>query len=325
MKQAIAANLVALLAGGADVADAQAPDAPDAPDAQYVQIQQQARTQMEEARRQLEEAARTIARSGANGNFDFDWDFSFSGNSLFDTAQIGISVADAGTGALVTNVTPGQGAEAAGVEVGDIILSIDGIDLTASDETPTAGLLARLRDVEPGDTVALSVERAGQTLLLDAETSEGPAWITSFGTPDDVFFRLPVAPAAAAPRVTMVRPSGEGRAFNLLLGFAGSRWADMELVTVSEQLGRYFDATEGLLVVSAPDDDAIDIRDGDVILEINGRVPNSPEHAVRILSSFDANETIEFTIMRDGRRQTVDYEIEDSSPAGDQPVLPSPD
>jgi hypothetical protein len=320
MKQSVAVSFVALLVIGADPGIAQEREERQA---QYFEIQQQARTQMEEARRQLEEAARTIARSGANGDFDFDFDYEFFRNSRFNSAQIGISIADAATGALVTRVTPGQGAEVAGVEVGDIIQSMDGVDLTAGEDSPTAELLARLREVEPGDTVALSVERAGQTLLLDAETSEGPAWISTYGTPDSAFRMLTVPPAAPAPFVNVTGPAGSARGLNVvsLLGFAGSRWGDMELVTVSEELGRYFDTTEGLLVVSAPDDDAIDIQDGDVILEISGRVPNSPEHAVRILSSFEANETIELSIMRDGQRQTVEYDMA----ADEDPVLPSPD
>lgn len=88
---------------------------------------------------------------------------------------------------------------------------------------------------------------------------------------------------------------------------------------MSEALGRYFDTSEGLLVLSAPDDDAIDIQDGDVILSISGRTPNSPEHAIRILSSFESGETIEFSIMRDGRRDTVEYTVPEQSAAFFQP------
>lgn len=88
------------------------------------------------------------------------------------------------------------------------------------------------------------------------------------------------------------------------LNFARSPWGELELVTVTEDLGRYFDTSEGLLVVSAPNDGAmdIDLKEGDVMLSISGRTPNSPEHAIRILSSFEAGETIELSIMRDRRR-----------------------
>ena len=46
-----------------------------------------------------------------------------------------------------------------------------------------------------------------------------------------------------------------------------------------------------------------------VILEIGERTPNSPEHAMRILTSFVPGETVEFTIMRNERRQSIDYTI----------------
>jgi S1-C subfamily serine protease len=89
----------------------------------------------------------------------------------------------------------------------------------------------------------------------------------------------------------------------------GGRWNDLELVTLTPALGSYFGATEGLLVVRAPDEPRIGLQDGDVILEIAGREPTSPEHAMRILMSFEPGETVSFSIMRRQRRETTQYVI----------------
>jgi type II secretory pathway component PulC len=329
-------NLAVSLAAVAGVGAALAQPADPAPrpgdDAQYIEVQR-ARTEMDNARRQLEEAARTIVTHVPNvAGFD---SLIVNGNN-FTTfgrqSQIGATITDADDGALVTNVTSGGGADQAGLKVGDVIQSIDGIDLNDGADGPSAQLRARLRDVETGDSVNIVAERGGDRVNLDIETQAGSGWFTAFG-PDsnelrlfssggngDGAYRVNVAPNADRPNVNVFRA----------LDFAYSPWGDMELVTVTEDLGRYFDTSEGLLVVSAPDDDAldIDIRDGDVILSISGRTPNSPEHAIRILSSFEAGETIELSIMRDRRRATVEYEIPARQnapvpPPAPVPVLPS--
>jgi S1-C subfamily serine protease len=83
----------------------------------------------------------------------------------------------------------------------------------------------------------------------------------------------------------------------------------MELVPLTEELGSYFGTDDGLLVIRAPNNDDLDLRDGDVILAIGGREPTSPEHAMRILTSFVPGETLEFSIMRRERRQSIQYAI----------------
>jgi S1-C subfamily serine protease len=87
------------------------------------------------------------------------------------------------------------------------------------------------------------------------------------------------------------------------------RWFNVELVTLDEDLGAYFGTTEGLLVVRAPGDAEMDLRSGDVILQINGRVPTSPSHALRILRSYEPEETVSMQIMRDRSRQTIEFTV----------------
>jgi hypothetical protein len=329
----LAVTLAAVTGFSAALAQSADPVPRPGEDAQYIEVQR-ARTEMNNARRQLEEAARTIVTQVPNvSGFD---SLVFNGNNFTTFGrqpQIGATITDADGGALVTNVTSGGGAEAAGLKVGDIIQSIDGLDLNDAEDGPSAQLRARLRDVETGDRVSIVAERAGDRVNLDIETQAGSGWFTAFGPGSnelrlfsgggdgDGAYRVNLAPNADRPNLNVFRA----------LDFAYSPWGNMELVTVTEDLGRYFDTSEGLLVVSAPGDDAmdIDIRDGDVILSISGRTPNSPEHAIRILSSFEAGETIELSIMRHRRRATVEYEIparQSASvppPAPPVPVLPS--
>jgi putative serine protease PepD len=80
-------------------------------------------------------------------------------------ALLGIIPTDAagGGGARVRSVESGTAAKAAGVQVGDVITAVDGVDV------PNA---AKLRSIisshKPGDTITLTITRSGSTKTLQA-------------------------------------------------------------------------------------------------------------------------------------------------------------
>jgi len=67
-------------------------------------------------------------------------------------------------GAFVVEVAPDSGADAAGVEQGDVILSVDGEAITSNDQ-----LGEIVRGHSPGDTIEIVVERGGEEQTLTAE------------------------------------------------------------------------------------------------------------------------------------------------------------
>jgi len=255
-----------------------------------------ARERMEEARRELEEAARAVAELSAGAGRAFVRMLPEFRGAV--RAELGIAIEDGDQGVRVTGVTPGGAAAEAGVAVGDVIVAIDGVELAGAG-SETRRLLAHLRDVEPGQNVDLRVLRDGETREIAVTTRE----------PEGMFALLGTEPGE---RIFMRGVPGEGP-MNLarlrLDRLLGGRWSDLELVALTEPLGSYFGTSEGLLVVRAPDDDATGLMDGDVILAIGGRTPTSPEHAMRILMSFEPGETLELSIMRRQRRETIEYVI----------------
>ena len=81
-------------------------------------------------------------------------------------ALLGVSAgpsADAEGGALVAAVEPGSAADAAGLEVGDVITSLGGDAI----EEPE-GLVAAINSRQPGDVVEVVVERDGRTVTMTA-------------------------------------------------------------------------------------------------------------------------------------------------------------
>lgn len=79
----------------------------------------------------------------------------------------------------------------------------------------------------------------------------------------------------------------------------------MELTTLTPQLGSYFGADRGVLVIHAPRHGILKLQDGDVILSIGGRVPASRSQAIRILSSYDPGDKIRLVVLREHRRLDI--------------------
>lgn len=233
------------------------------------------------------------------------YSFSYSGNR----ARIGVlvnTVANTDTdrlGAKIDGVTPGGPAERAGLKAGDIITRFNGMSLagvTSEDQEesgPGRKLIELVGDVDPGDTVRVEYRRGSDSKTASIVTDEqGEGFGMGFGDgPSFSRIELP----DRAPMALM-----ENNGFSFCFGDA---WCELDLVTLSPELGEYFGTREGILVVKAPTDSALPFKGGDVILSIGGRKPTSPAHAMRILRSYDVGETVSIEIMRHERRQTVSW------------------
>jgi hypothetical protein len=89
----------------------------------------------------------------------------------------------------------------------------------------------------------------------------------------------------------------------------GDSWCSLELVTLNSDLGEYFGTKDGVLVVRAPNDSTLPVKGGDVIVSIGGRKPTSPSHAMRILRSYEAGETVQIDVMRHQKRVTLSWTV----------------
>jgi S1-C subfamily serine protease len=63
---------------------------------------------------------------------------------------------------------------------------------------------------------------------------------------------------------------------------------------------------QGVLVVRAGANSPWKLQDGDVILAIDGREPDSAQHAGRILRSYQAGEKLALKVQRDRKAQTIE-------------------
>jgi putative serine protease PepD len=88
------------------------------------------------------------------------------------TAYLGVGIGDpaTGRGALIPEVASGGPAARAGIEVGDVVVEMDGKAVSDSDD-----LVARIRDHQPGDKVTLKVVRDGRERTVTITLGERTA------------------------------------------------------------------------------------------------------------------------------------------------------
>jgi hypothetical protein len=235
-------------------------------------------------------------------------------------------------GVLLSGVRRGSPADEAGLEAGDRILRFDDVPLDrplpeGEDEldgelAPTVARLLHLaRALEPGQTVRLTVERDGEEREVEMTARPLPGMtVTTFrmpggelrwdtilvwppgmrDTPPERFWRgQPGPPSPRRPEALM--PFG-------LPGF-GTGPLGLRLHDLNEGLARYFGRTEGALVLEAPEDGALALEAGDVIVALDGREVEDAAHAGRILRSYRSGEDIAVAVWREGREVTVEGRV----------------
>lgn len=264
---------------------------------------------LEEAERKMAEAAREIAELTTDrlpklAQIEKRIELLSS-----DRPRLGVTIGDRDSegpveGVRIMAVTPGTAAADAGFRAGDILTAVNDEALSAENSGDAAiRLLEFMEGVEEGDVLDIEYLRDGKvgTVEVEPRAVEMHAWEFR-GMPRD--FKMPKMPHELHVAPEALKRFGTFR-------WMGNAWGDMELVELNEGLGKYFGTGEGVLVVSAPKSDALQLEDGDVIQKIDGREPTSVRHALRILSSYQAGETLELEVMRDKRSRTLEVEMPD--------------
>ena len=266
---------------------------------------------LEEAERQMAEAARQIAELSSERlpqMREMERRFEFMSD---DRPRLGVNIGEERSdgpveGVKIVGVTPGSAAEDAGLRAGDIITGINDESMSAGAAgEATRKIFDFMEGVEAGDILAVEYIRDGKVGTVEVEPRAVQMRAYAFaGGPRD--FSMPAIPEIH-PGPEALEKFRQSYAFS----WPGNVWADMELVELNEGLGKYFGADTGVLVVGAPESDALQLEDGDVILNIDGREPTSVRHALRILGSYQPGESLEIEILREKKKRTLKIEVPD--------------
>jgi S1-C subfamily serine protease len=234
-------------------------------------------------------------------------------------ARLGLKVnlrarATDSVGAYVDAVTPNGPAAKAGIQSGDVITKVNGRSVLAGgraeggsdrESQPGLHLIELAARLEPNDSVPIEFRRGKERKTVTVVTADEPA-ISFEGQPGGrtMAFRY-FQPDAPDPMGMALGDSDLERHFGGGGQFLFGPLADLELAPLNPELGQYFGATTGVLVISVPKDSELGLRGGDVVTAVDGRKPASPSQLLRILRSYEGGETFKLDILRKQKRETV--------------------
>jgi len=177
----------------------------DAERARQSEEMERAREELSRAHRELREASREIAEAhraltGVGLTHEVVRHI-----NLGDRAVIGVVLGkESPEGVEIIGISPDGPAERAGLQAGDVLVSIRGENLGNNGGKAGRETLFRMMDeVEAGETLAVVVDRDGETLEFEvtAERREPSSWQTMIRIPD-----APMAPGTAGePHVIVER------------------------------------------------------------------------------------------------------------------------
>ncbi|HEV7716380.1 MAG TPA: PDZ domain-containing protein [Steroidobacteraceae bacterium] len=288
-----------LAAGGIHAADKVDVERADPADKSSSESKKELNAELEEAQQRLDRAANEVAALSTQIASDVADSVAAAFQYGPRRTVIGVQLAPGVSkdGAKVQAVSPGGPAEQAGIRAGDVIVAVNSTVVKGDDSAREVVRL--LRDVAPEGKVKVRVLRAGkpQDFEVVARPFDYRAFANRIDPPPG--FGIDVAPFA-----------GQIGPFNYSYGYRGEV-AGLELTTLTPGLGRYFGTDKGVLVVRAPASDVFKLQDGDVILDIDGRVPTNSSHITRILRSYQPGESLNLRVMRDRKALNIQVTLPD--------------
>ena len=272
-------------------------------DEQSRQDLEKARQEVEKARVELQKATRELARSMAKVEGDNPKVQYFEYMTDPKRAMLGVLIPDdfedgETRGVRLTAVTPGSGAEKGGLKAGDLLLSLNGSSLAAEGKTsPQKRMKDVMRKLKAGDEVKVAFERDGRQRSTTV-TTQAPEPLVMVPPLPILQEWLHGDEYAKGPMEAMP-----------WLGFRGPAIRGLELSKLDEDLGGYFDTTEGVLVVKVPKDGALGLKSGDVIQKIDGVSVSEPVTVLDKLRSRHEEQAVKLEVLRKGRKVDLEGRI----------------
>ena len=236
-------------------------------------------------------------------------------------AGIGVVLApnQAASGVRIAAVTPDSPAMKAGLRSGDVLLSVDGRKISAGGAEGVDSARHLLGDLKKGQLVRLGYAREGKTgeaavkaddihrmmMFNRGEYADAPTPRPGDDN-DDRHFRV-FAPEidAEIARGLPMRPCAAGsRDCAMPAMFEAFRWQGLNLASVDAQLGRYFGADHGVLVLSSGDD-LKGLQSGDVIEHVAGVAVKTPRDVMRSLREKSAGSRLNLDVLRDRKAMAL--------------------
>ncbi len=236
--------------------------------------------------------------------------------------RLGILVGADDDGYEILGVTPGSGAESAGLKRGDRVVAVNGRDVTGDDVTiPQA-----LEGAEVGATVPVTVERDGEPIELQIETSAPDhslrVFAHRFGDGGEAMAHseaLREGLEEMEREIIVMHERGDAPMVRFAPRLPGLfvLGGNSDLISNHEGLAPYFGTGEGVVVLRIDNDNPLTLADGDVVLSVDGEPIDRPVDLGRAMLEREPGETVVLEVMRNGVLTQLEGEVPQS-------MLPGP-
>ncbi len=246
----------------------------------------------------------------------FTWSFDGEGGYLgvqteeISKANLSKYALSSVKGVGVDSVVEGSPAQSAGLQKGDVIVRLNGEDITS-----TRKLTRLIGEIAPDHQARLTVVRGGAERELTVTVGKRPGprfeegsmlWSGPVGRIE--MPRMPDLPELRnLPRAEPhVFPPGAPEA-PLFFGFANRRQIGVGVTPLTKQLAEHFGVENGAMVNNVREDSPAaraGIKAGDVIVEVDGK-PIKGDFDISRAVSEKKEGSVVLTIVRDRNRQTI--------------------
>lgn len=266
---------------------------------------EQARQEVERAREELNRATRELARSMGRLDKDNPRAKFYEYMTNPKRAVLGVIIDDEANkddrGVHILAITPGGGAEKAGLKAGDVLLSLNGESLAAKgDQRPEHRLRDVLGKLEAGAELKAEYERDGKRSKTKIKT-QAPEDDMAMGMipplPPGAMLEMDEEDFVPMPMMSFSRM------------FRGSAIRGLELCKIDDDLAGYFKTKDGVLVIKAPRDATLGIKSGDVIQKIDGDPVSEPVTVMDKLRSRNDEQLVKIEVLRQGKKLTLNAKI----------------
>lgn len=260
----------------------------------------------------LTTAAQTPAPNAKTELRSFSWSFSSDGGYLgVETVEVsnenfGKYGLPSVRGVAVEKVVEGSPAEKAGLLSGDVIVRVNGDEITS-----TRKLTRLIGEIAPDHTARVTVFRGGSERELSVTLGKRP--MPKFG--ETVGFgrlgEIPDFPTPPDAPLIDGLPREPGQP--MVWAFGKRRQIGIGTTTLTKQLAEHFGVDSGVMVSSVRESSPAakaGLKAGDIIVEADGKTIKSDGDLIRVISEKKEGD-VSLTFVRDRNRQTVNVTPEE--------------
>lgn len=209
-------------------------------------------------------------------------------------------------GVAVAKVVEGSPAQAGGIQDGDVILRVNGEDITSSKK-----LTRLITEIAPDHIARVRVSRGGSERDLDVTIGKRPMPKFENGNFSFSFPEMDTAPGPGQfpgleklPRIQTA--PGQPNA-PMTFSFGSRRQIGVGVMPLTKQLADHYGVENGALVTDVRKDSPAEkagLKAGDIIVEADGKAVKGNGDLVNAISEKKEGE-VKLTVVRDRGRQTI--------------------